>query len=68
MLVSQVCVTVCDPVDIARQAPPSMDFPGKNTEVGRHSLLQGICPTQGLNLCLLHCRKALYHLTHEGGP
>ena len=34
-----------------------MDFPGKNTGVGCHSLLQGIFPTQGLNphpLCLLH--------------
>ena len=33
------------------------DFPGKNTGVGCHLLLQGIFPTQGLNpqlLCLLH--------------
>ena len=33
------------------------DSPGKNTGVGRHALLQGILPTQGLNLhllCLLH--------------
>ena len=33
------------------------DSPGKNTGVGRHALLQGIFPTQGLNpllLCLLH--------------
>ena len=33
------------------------DFPGKNTGVGCHSLLQGIFLTQGLNLhllCLLH--------------
>ena len=28
--------------------------PGKNTGAGSHSLLQGIFPTQGLNLCLLH--------------
>ena len=27
-----------------------------------HALLQGIFPTQGLNLCLLHCRQILYHL------
>ena len=31
------------------------DFPGKNTGVGCHFLLQGIFPTQGLNPCLLHC-------------
>ena len=30
------------------------DSPGKNTGVGSHSLLQGICPTQRLNLYLLH--------------
>ena len=33
------------------------ESPGKNTGVGYHSLLQGIFPTQGLNLhllCLLH--------------
>ena len=30
------------------------DFPGKNTEVGCHFLLQGIFPTQGSNLCLQH--------------
>ena len=29
------------------------DFPGKNTGVGCHALLQGIFPTQGMNLHLL---------------
>ena len=37
------------------------DSPGKNTEVGSHSLLQGIFPTQGLNLCLLLGRQIPYH-------
>ena len=37
----------------ARQAPQSMDFPGKSTRVGCHALPQGIFPTQGWNLCLL---------------
>ena len=31
--------------------------PGKNTGVGCHSLFQGIIPTQGWNLSLLHCRQ-----------
>ena len=39
--------------------------PGRNTEVGSHSLLRGIFPTQGLNLGLLHCRQILYHLSHQ---
>ena len=40
------------------------NFPGKNTGVGCHALLQGIFPTQGSNpqfLSLLHCREILYH-------
>ena len=36
------------------------DFPGKNTRVGCHFLLQGIVPTQGSNLRPLHCRWILY--------
>ena len=42
------------------------DTPGKNTGVGCHFLRQGIFLTQGLNLCLLHCRQILYQLRHEG--
>ena len=48
-----------------------LNFPGKNTGVGCHSLLHGIFPTQGSNQCLLHllhCRKILYHLSHQGSP
>ena len=39
------------------------DFPGKNTVVGCHFLLQEIFPTQGSNLGLPHCRPILYHLS-----
>ena len=42
--------------------------PGKNSGVGSYSLLQGIFPTQGLNLDLLHCRRILYCLSHKGSP
>ena len=34
------------------------DFPGKNTGVGCHSFLQGIFPTQELNLHLLHWQSS----------
>ena len=48
-------VRLCDPVDCG---PPGStvhgDFPGKNTGVGCHFLLQGIFLTQGSNLNLLH--------------
>ena len=44
------------------------DFPGENTGVGSHSLVQGIFLTQGSNPGLLHCRQILYHLSHQGSP
>ena len=47
------------PWPAACQAPLSMNFPGKNTGVGCHFLLQAIFPTQGSNLGLLHCRQML---------
>ena len=34
--------------------------------MGSHSLLQGIFPTQRLNLGLLLCRQILYRLSHQG--
>ena len=40
------------------------DSPGKNTGVGYHALFQGIFPTQGSNLSLLHCKWILYPLSH----
>ena len=42
------------------------NFPGKSTRVGCHFLLQGIYPTQGLNLGLPHCRQTLYLLSYQG--
>ena len=42
--------------------------PGQNTGVGSLSLLQGIFPTQGSNLGLLHCKQILYQLSHKGSP
>ena len=42
--------------------------PGQNTGVGSCSLLQGIFPTQGWNPGLLHCRRILYQLSHQGSP
>ena len=39
-------------------------LPGKVTGVGWHFLLQGILPTQGLNLCLLHWQVNSLPLSH----
>ena len=53
---------------IARQAPSSLELSGKNTGMGSHALLQGIFPTQGSNLGLLHGRQILYFLSQQGNP
>ena len=42
--------------------------PGQKTGVDSLSLLQGIFPTQELNLGLLHYRWILYQLSHMGSP
>ena len=62
-------VQLCDILDCspARLFCP-WNSPGKNNGVGSHCLLQGIFPTQGLNLGLLPCRQVLYHLSHQGSP
>ena len=69
VLVAQLCPTLCDPMDCS---PPGSSVhgksSGKNTEVGCHALLQGIFSTQGSNPDLLHCRRILYCLSHQGSP
>ena len=64
LLVAWLCRTLCYPM----RSPPGSSvhsiFPGKNTRVACHFLLQGIFLTQGLNphlLSLLHCRRILNH-------
>ena len=47
------------------------DYPGKNTRVGCHFLLQGIFLTQVPNLhlcCLLHWQAGSLPLSHLGSP
>ena len=58
---SVLCVHLCSvltdsatPWTVAARLLYPWNFPGKNTEVGYHFLLQGIFPTQGLNPRLLH--------------
>ena len=67
--VAQSSLTLCDPMDCS---PPGSSihgiFPGKNTGVGCHFLLQEIFLTQGLNPGLPHCRQMLYQLRHQVSP
>ena len=68
-LVTPLCPALCDPMDYS---PPGSsvhgDSPGKNTGVGCHFFLQGIFPTRGLNLCLLHWQADSLSLEHQGSP
>ena len=52
MLVNQLCLTLCNPMDCS---PPGSSM---------HGILR-IFQTQGSNLGLLHCRKILYHLSYQ---
>ena len=44
------------------------DFPGKDTGVGCHFLLQGIFPTQGSNWVSCITGRFFYRLSHQGSP
>ena len=63
------CLTICNPIycSLFRLFCP-WDFPGNNTGMCCHSLLQVILPTQVLDPCLPHCRKVLCHLSLQGSP
>ena len=61
---NESCPTLCNPHGL--YSP--WNSPGQNTGVGSLSLLQGIFPTQGLNIGLPHCRWILYQLNHKGNP
>ena len=65
-LITQLCL-FCDPMDcsMGRLLCP-WDSSGKNTWMGCHFLLQGIVPTQGYNLYLLHWQVDSLQLSHLG--
>ena len=66
-VLSQVFAT---PWTGAHQAPLRipMEFSRQEYWSGLLFLLQGIFPTQELNPGLLHCRRILYQLSHQGSP
>ena len=55
------------PRTVAHQSQDSClwSSPGKNTAVSRHSILQGIFPTQESNPGLPHCEQILYNLSYQ---
>ena len=67
--ITQSCPTLCNPLDYS---PPGASANGilqaRILEGGSHFLLQGIFPTQVLNLDLLHLRQIPYLLSYQGNP
>ena len=59
---------LCDPMDYSLHGSSVHGFSGKNTGMGCHFLLQGIFPTQGSNLHLLHWQMDSLLLSQLGNP
>ena len=53
-LVTESCLTLCNPMDFHLPGSSVHGIFQANTGVGCHFLLQGICPTRGSNPSLLH--------------
>ena len=65
VLVTQLCPTLCDPVDYS---PPGSSVHGILQARILEWVAQGIFPIQGLNPDLLHFRWILYHLSCQESP
>ena len=67
-LVSQLCPTLCNPMDVAFQAPLPMGILKAGILGGLPCPPPGDLPNQGSNPGLLHCRQILYHLSYLRSP
>ena len=64
--VTQSCPALCDPVDCSPPGSLSTGFFREEHWAGCHALLQGIFPTQGSKLCLLHWQADSLPLSQQG--
>ena len=68
--VAQSCPTLCNPMDLAYQAPPSMEFSRQEYWSGLPFPSPGDLPNQEIksasSVSLLHCRWILCLLSHWG--
>ena len=61
VLVAQLRLTLCDPMDCS--------LPGSSVHgILQARILEWILLIQGQNLGLLHCRQILYRLSQQGSP
>ena len=66
-LIAQSCPTLCNHLDCSLPGNSVHgNSPDKNTGMGCHAFLQQTFPTQGSKPGLLHCRRILYSLSHQG--
>ena len=66
--VTELCLTLCDPMDYSLPGSSIHGILQARILECCHFLLQGIFPTQGLNLCLLHWQVDSLPLSHQGSP
>ena len=67
--VAQSCLTLCDPTDCSPLGSSVHGiFQTRLLEWDYHFFLQGIFPTQGWNLHLLHWQADSFPLSHLGSP
>ena len=67
-LVTKSYPTLCNPWTVAHQAPRPWNFPGKNTGVGCHFLLQEIFPTKTEPSTSCIGRLGSLPLSHQRSP
>ena len=68
MKVTFSCLTLCNTMDCSLPGSSSMEFSRQEYWSRLPFPLQGIFLTQGSNPGLPHCRRILYHLSHQGSP
>ena len=66
MKVAQSSLTLRKSWNLAVSLLCPWNSPSQNTEVGSHSLLQGIFTTQESIQHLLYCRQILHQLSYQG--
>ena len=68
LIPKESCLTLCDPMTVAHQAPLSIEFSSKNTGVSCISFSRGSFPPRNQTLVSCIGRQVLYHLSHRGSP
>ena len=63
-----LCLTLCDPMSVAHQAPLSMGLSSQEYWSGLLCPPAGDLPNPEIDPGFRHCRWILYHLSHQESP